>query len=306
MVPTMSRSAAYGVLLVGVLLVSTSGPFFAVAKVDAFATVFFRMGGASILFLLWAWFRGELSQVKRAQLGRIMLGGAFLASHLMLWIKAFDLTDFASNLLLLVIQPVTAALLGGFWGEPPTRYTWISLALSLVGLMVVAGGDVSLGPRALLGDAMCLLAGVVVSLFYALTRKERRALPLAPFLGLTLGFGALFALPVALLVHAPMSGYPVTSWAWLAALVVLTTVGGHGCFNIAAKHVPLFSINVVVVLEPAISIVMGAALFGATVTRLQIVGGLILAVAVVFGLMPESKTLALEQAPAQLEPAGKR
>jgi drug/metabolite transporter (DMT)-like permease len=43
-------------------------------------------------------------------------------------------------------------------------------------------------------------------------------------------------------------------------------------------------LNLVVVLEPAIAIAMGALLFGATVTPVQAVGGAVLALAVVVGL----------------------
>lgn len=279
----MSRGAAHAVLFVGLFLVSTSGPFLRMARMDAFAVVLFRMGFSCALFLAWAAVRGEL-RVSRAQLGRIALGGAFLSAHFMLWIKAFDLTDYASNLLLLVTEPVTAAIFGVWLGERPNRNTWISVALACVGLGIVAGGDFQHGARALLGDALCVIAGVAITLFFVTTKKERSALSLSCFMGLTFAFGAVCTLPVIALAHSPLAGYSGTSWAWMAALVVLTTVGGHGAFNVAARHVTLFTVNVVVVLEPAIAIAMGAALFEASITGLQLVGGVILAAAVVIGL----------------------
>jgi drug/metabolite transporter (DMT)-like permease len=48
--------------------------------------------------------------------------------------------------------------------------------------------------------------------------------------------------------------------------------------------VTLFVLNIVIVLEPAIAIAMGALLFGARVTALQLGGGVLLAAAVVVGL----------------------
>jgi drug/metabolite transporter (DMT)-like permease len=217
----------------------------------------------------------------------VALGAVFLAAHFMLWVKAFELTDFASNLLLLVMQPVTAAVIGHWLGERAHRATWISVALALIGLGIVTGGDFARGPRALLGDAMCLAAGLAITIFFALTREVRRALPLSAFMGITLGVGAICTLPIALLAGVPLHGYSTSTWEWLAALVVLTTVGGHGCFNIAARHTRLFTVNVVVVLEPAIAIAMGAFMFGASITPLQLGGGVVLAVAVVVGLLPE-------------------
>jgi drug/metabolite transporter (DMT)-like permease len=66
-------------------------------------------------------------------------------------------------------------------------------------------------------------------------------------------------------------------------------MGGHGLMNFAARHVKLFTLNVVIVLEPAIGIVIGGMLFGATVSLLQAFGGAILAVAVIIGLRQEAQ-----------------
>lgn len=279
----MSSLRAHVILLVGLVLVSTSGPFLRMARLDALAVVFFRMAAAGALFVLYGLLRGEL-RLSRAQLRRTALGALFLTAHFVLWIKAFDLTDYASNLLLLVAEPVMAAVAGIWLGERPTRHTWVSVVLAVAGLSVVAGGDFRLGPRALLGDAMCILGGAAITAFFVITRAERRALPLSAFMGVTLGVGALCTLPLALVARAPLWGYPAASWGWLGALVVLTTVGGHGAFNVAARHVSLFTVNVVVVLEPALAIAMGALLFEAQVTPLQILGGVVLAAAVVVGL----------------------
>ena len=65
---------------------------------------------------------------------------------------------------------------------------------------------------------------------------------------------------------------------------VVTTFIGHGLLNLAASYVPLFTLNLVIVLEPAIAIALGVLLFGATVNRAQAAGGAILIAAVLVGL----------------------
>jgi drug/metabolite transporter (DMT)-like permease len=188
---------------------------------------------------------------------------------------------------LLVAQPVIAALLGIRLGQHPTRETWISIALSLVGLTIIAGGDFALGPRALLGDLMCILGDLAIALFYVVTHEERRELPLSSFMAVTLLFGALVELPLVLASGARLGGYPSEAYGWLLALILVTTMGGHGLMNVAARQVRLFTLNVVIVLEPPIGILIGAGLFGARVTALQIAGGVLLAAAVVIGLRQE-------------------
>jgi drug/metabolite transporter (DMT)-like permease len=279
----VTRGAAHVVLLVALVLVSTSGPFLTMARMDAFAVVFWRCALSAPLFFAWAAARGELS-VARRDLGPMVLGALLLTAHWCAWIKAFDLTDYASNLLLLVAQPIIAAFLGIRLGERPTRATWISITLALVGLAVIAGGDFALGPRALFGDALCIAGGFGITLFYVVTREVRARTSLATFMGVTMGAGALASLPVAIGAGGPLLPEGAASWLWLAGLVVLTTALGHGFMNLAARHVRLFALNVVIVLEPVLGILMGALLFPVDVRPLQLAGGALLAIAVWIGV----------------------
>lgn len=272
-------------LLLGLLCVSTAGPFFVMSGVDAYAAVFFRTLLAGLLGLGVAWARGALDGRAMAVHARgLLFGGLLLGGHFLLWIKAFDLTDFASNMLLLVAQPVVATVLGAALGEPVPRRAWQAIATACCGMLLIAGAGVSLGPRALLGDALCLAAGGMIALFYVVAREARLALPMDAFMGVTMLVAALLAGPVALLSDVPLVGHSATSWAWLAGMVFVTTLGGHGLMNLAARDVSLFTLNLVIVLEPPIAIALGALLFGATITWLQGAGGVVLACAVVLGL----------------------
>jgi len=44
--------------------------------------------------------------------------------------------------------------------------------LSAAGLAIIAGGDIALGSRALLGDAMSITAGLAIALFYVVARRR--------------------------------------------------------------------------------------------------------------------------------------
>ncbi len=295
----------YAWLVAGLILVSTAGPFIKLARMDAFALVFLRMGIAAPLFLAWAAL-GRGAGLPREHRRRVLLGGVLLAAHFLLWVKAFDLTSYASNLLLLIAQPVMAALIGARVGERPTREAWIALAVGLGGLALIIRGDVELGPRALLGDLCSILGGAAICLYYAATRRARAGMPIQAFMGWTLLAGAATALPVALLAGCsfapvgaplPVMGWSPTPWLWLAGLVVVTTMGGHGSMNAAARGVRLFIVNMVIVLEPAIAILFGVAFLGETVTTVQVAGGAVLAVSVWIALLPDWRSARIPPAP---------
>jgi drug/metabolite transporter (DMT)-like permease len=250
------------------------------AKMDAYAVVFWRMILAGPILLLW----GGLPRAVRIP-WRSLLGGAFLLSaHFLLWVKAFDLTDYASNLVLLVSQPVMAAVLGHKLGEKHGRGIWVSVALATVGLVIVTGGDFRLGARAILGDVLCIIGGFCIAAYYVVSKPAREVLSTRVFMGLTFVLGAAMVAPVMLVTGSRIVDYPAPSWGWLAGLVLLTTLAGHGLMNRAAREVRLFTLNIVIVLEPAIGIALGALLFGATVSASALLGGVVLVVAVVVGL----------------------
>jgi len=279
----MNKSRLF--LLLGLIFVSTSGPFFVMSKVDAYAAVFWRTALSGVLGLAIAQLRGALDlRTLRTHARGLLLGGLLMGGHFLLWIKAFDLTDFASNMLLLVAQPIIATVLGASLGEPTPRLAWLAIGTAICGMLLIAGADLSLGPTALLGDGLCIVAGGLIALFYVVARDARRELSMDAFMGATMLIAALLALPVAWWAGVPLAGFSGTSWAWLLAIVGITTLGGHGLINLAARDVSLFTLNLVIVVEPAIAIALGALLFGASITALQGAGGLVLALAVVIGL----------------------
>src|SRR5437762_1474833 len=98
-----SSQRGHVALFAGLVAVSTSGPFFVMSRVHAHAAVFWRTLLAGVLGLLAAAVQKKLDwRMLRAQQKSLALAGALLGAHFLLWVKAFELTDYASNLLLLV------------------------------------------------------------------------------------------------------------------------------------------------------------------------------------------------------------
>jgi drug/metabolite transporter (DMT)-like permease len=282
-VPTPRRG--YVALFAGLLAVSTSAPFFVMAHVHAYAAVFWRTLLTALLALGMGTLGGRLDlREMRRHARSLALGGALLAAHFLMWVEAFELTDYASNLLLLVFQPIVAAFLAARLGERLPRHAVLAVLLSVAGLALIAGSDFALSRRAILGDALCLAAGVAISLFYVVTSRVRRVLSIDVFLGSIMLVCAAVSLPVALVAGVQLSGFSAPTWGWIGAIVLITTLTGHGLMNYAANHVSLFTLNIVIVLEPAVGIAMGALLFGATLTVTQLLGGALLGMAVIFGM----------------------
>jgi len=266
-----------GALALGLLAVSTSGPFFVMAQMSAYAAVFWRTALGGGLALMLCALRGALAlPALRSHRNGLLLSGLLLGPHFLLWVRAFELTDFASNLILLVAQPVWSALLDRARGRALPARAPQALALATLGLVLVTGADLSIGPRALLGDVCCIGAGLIGALFFEAGRSARLALPLDAYMGVTLIIAASTALPVAWMAGVPLLDYPCESWAWLSAIVLVSTLAGHSLLNAAARTLSLFTVNMAILIEPVLAIGLGAVLFGAVITAAQLAGAALL------------------------------
>src|SRR5262249_6381245 len=155
--------------------------------------------------------------------------------------------------LLLVAQPIIAGLVEVRLGARRWRTLAAPLALSVAGLLLIAGGDFALRGPALGGDLLCILGGAPVTAFYAVTARARAGMPLSTFMGIAFAAGAASVAPLVRLTGVPLGDGRPGAALWLAALVLVTTVAGHGLLNLAARHVGLFLVNLIIVLEPVIA-----------------------------------------------------
>lgn len=192
---------------------------------------------------------------------------------------AFSFTTLDSSALLLVAQPIMAVVVGGLFGERFRPAMGISIAIAAVAVFLVAAGDLQIGPRAWVGDGMCLLAALCTTVFIPVTRVARRALPMSLFLGITFLLGALL-----LLAEVSFFDYRWSQWAWLWGIVIVATIGRHGLTNLAARRLSLFRIQLITLLQPLLVIAIGMSLLDLPAGAPHLLAGALLVVAVAVGL----------------------
>ncbi len=284
---TSERTRTAIALSVGVVAVATAAPLVVLAELPFLVVAAWRTLLCGLVYAAVApRSLAALLELSRGRRRRAALGALLLAVHFGAWIAAFDHTSYAAAVLLLVTQPVFGALLGRFaLGERQGAASWIAVLGSLVGLVLIVQPDLD-NPGQLLGDALAVVGTLAYAAFFLVVGPLRRELPFAPFMAATyLGAGALLA-AAAWLAGDPLTGHPAGAWAAVVALAVVPTVVGHACFNWAVPRVRFFTLNLLVVLEPALALLIGAVLLGSRVVPVQLAGGAVLGAAVLIGLRP--------------------
>jgi len=263
-------------IFAGVIAVSFSALFVRLSAAPPLITAAYRL---VFTFLLIAPFtlikhRHELSAMKRREVLLAALSGLFLALHFATWFTSLNYTTIASSVVIVTTQPVFVVI--GSWlffRERITRVSAIGGALALSGSFIIGAGDFKLGMEAFYGDALALLAAILVSGYMIIGRKIRAKVALSAYTFVVYGSSAVTLVLISLLSSLPFAPYAAKEWLLFVALALVCTVGGHTIFNWVIRYVPASTVAVSILGESLGAIVWGALFLKEYPGWRQILGG---------------------------------
>jgi drug/metabolite transporter (DMT)-like permease len=275
----LMRSRHVALLAVGVLAVSSSAILIRLAAVSALAISFYRcaMAAAVLLPLALVRHRDELRALARREWLVLSMSAAALGVHFALWIPSLSYTTVAASTVLVTSSPVWVALLGRLTGrERVTRLGAVGIALSMVGAIVISGGDVAVSLRAAFGDLLAL-GGAIAAAGYVLAGRDLRPrMSLVAYTGVVYA-GAAAALAAAMAgTGTPFAGYPPRVWALFAAMTVGPQFLGHTVFNYLLAHVDASVVAISVTAEPVGASLLAFAFLGESPAATVLAGGAII------------------------------
>lgn len=241
---------------------------------------FWRLALALPFLLLLALKAGErpFAMPPRA-IATMMLAGLFFAADLASWHAGIGLTRLGNATLF----GNAGSLILMVWGflalhRWPVTREWAALAAALTGVAILLGRSLEISTQTLIGDLLCLAAGVFYA-FYLIPLQRARA-SLGPF-GILL-WSSLAGLPVlALAAHVLGEPFWPTDWTPLIVLALLCQVIGQGLLVYALGHFRPLVIGLVLLTQPAVAALYGWIVFGEALGAFDILGMALLAGALV-------------------------
>jgi len=265
-------------LVVATVGVSFAAIFISAATTPPLVTATWRMALTVVLLgpLLWPR-RRALAGLGRGDYGLIGAAGALLALHFATWTVSLFYTSVASSVLFVSVHPVlVAALAWALWGEQPRRAVVLGIALALLGSLIIAGGDVRLGGRALAGDGLALAGAAVFAVYLLIGRRVRQRLDPITY---SAPVYLVCALALGLLALLGGQAFDPLSWHNLAlfgALALVCTVGGHLVYNWTLGHLDAAVVSVSFLGEPVIAALLAWPLLGQPLQPLTMLGGVVI------------------------------
>ncbi len=264
---------------VAVLFISSSGPIIAATVAPALAIAFWRCSLGSVATAPWVLLRhrAELRRLTRHEVRLVAVAGLLLGAHFATWIPSLRFTTVASSTALVATQPVWAALIARRRGAHIPRTAWVGIAISLVGVLILTGIDVSVDPRHLIGDALALAGAVLAAAYVTVAESARRTVSTATMTTGLYATAAVFLLVLCVVGRQALTGYSAQAWLLIIALTVGAQLLGHTLINKVLATTSATVVSLAILLE-----MPGATLIAAITLQQLPPLGIVPAVALMF------------------------
>jgi drug/metabolite transporter (DMT)-like permease len=255
--PPAKDAALLSVALVGV---SASGPIMAATAAPALAIAFWRnaLGAGATGVLTLARNRSEIRALDRRGWMIAGVAGVFLALHFGTWVPSVKLTSVASATALVATQSVFSGLIAAVNGRRIPRPAWIGMSLAVVGTALIAGADLQVSGRALVGDLLALLGGFFAAAYVTAGSSARRVMSASAYTTICYTVCALGLLAVCLIGRQDLAGYSTRAWLLILAVTVCAQLLGHSLINVVLRSMSATLVSLAILLETP-----GAALIAA-------------------------------------------
>lgn len=253
------------------------------------ASAFWRMAIALPLIALLAKTIAPKSlAVPRALVFVIAVSGLLFAVDIASWhlgimrTKAANATLFGNSASF--IFPLYGFLIARMW---PSRRQAAALAIAGAGAAILMGRSAELSPEHLVGDLLSLLAGVFYAFYFIAIARARETMAPLPLLA-----ASTLASAPPLLLAAVLLGEQIvpTDWTPLILLAIGSQVIGQGLMVYALGRMSPLIIGLALMTQPVVAALTGWLAFGETLGALDIVGAVLVGLALVLVRQPESKT----------------
>jgi drug/metabolite transporter (DMT)-like permease len=277
---------AFPALLFGAAVLAVGPWFVRLADVGPIAVGFWRL--ALALPFLWVVARtaGQAPHWPRRGLTiTVLIAAIFYALDLAAWNAGIMQTKLGNATLF----GNTGSFVFALWGlwlarRWPSPVQACALLLAVGGAVLLMSSSYELSPKNLVGDLLALLGGLFYGGYLIFVERARSKLQPLPLLLLA----TAFATP-PLLVLSALAGEQIWphNWTPLLLFALSSQVVGQGLLVYAIGALPPLVVGLALLMQPAISALVGWLAYGERLSALDWVGALAIAVALVLVRLPQ-------------------
>lgn len=282
-----TRDSLLGHLALGgsVLGIGSAFIFVRLSEVDATSTLMLRMVAASAVLGACLAPRGltpRLRATRGRDLGLLMAAGVVSGLDLLANQWAVNYTSVANAAFLMNTSPVFVILLTWLlYRERVAASKLVAVLIALVGgaLVIIGGGSAAPGGFHLLGDGLALSSAALYAASLLMTKQLRERVPTTVIMIVNSLTIAVLLGPVAWATSQPLLPQSAGGYLLIFTYALVSQLMGHGLMTYALRTVDPTLASMSGLLRPVVAAVLAWLILGEGMGVLQLVGGLVLLIA---------------------------
>ncbi len=265
------------IIIMGVVGAALSAIFVRMSTLPSVVLVFYRMLFAEVGIApgLMLGARKELKELNFKKVKYCIISGVCLGFHFICYFESLSYTSIASSVVLVDTEIFFVAVASIFlFREKQTLTEWLAIAVTFVGSMVVAGGDLINGN--IPGDLLALAGAVFVSIYTMIGRKARKDMSTTVYTSIVYSCSGIVALIFTLIKGYSLSIGTTNNWIAALGIAIFCTLLGHSVFSWGLKYEKASFVAIAKLLEPVFASVLGLLIFKEIPSITSCLGGILI------------------------------
>ncbi|WP_445322183.1 DMT family transporter [Paenibacillus sp. FSL M7-1046] len=264
-------------MLIGIVAISFSSIFIKWSSAPVSVQGMYRLLFTSLLMLPFARpYSGAAFALRRKDWLLLLVSGAMLALHFLLWMGSLKFTSVASSTMIMALEPVFI-MLGAYllYKEKSSKSAIAGLAIAIFGVVFIGWGDIGLSSDNLKGDLLSIGGTAAVAAHLLIGQKLVARMPSYLYSLIVFIAAAIVFAVYNLLAGIPFFDYPPREWGIFVLLAIVPTVFGHILFNWLLQYASATTVSMNILGEPVGASILAFLLLGEQLTILQWAGGVL-------------------------------
>lgn len=280
-------------LVLATFAVSWASILIKLSGAEALPTAFYRMALASVILIIPAMPKliKILPKLTGQQIILLILSGLALGLHFATWITSLFYTTISNSVILVAMQPVFLMIMETILlKEKIAGKAIFGMLIALGGMIIITGGDISLGSEHLWGDFLALAGAFFAGIYLLIGRKLRVHLNNLEYISIVYSIAAVLLLIISLFYNENLTDYPTKTWIFFLLLALVPTVVGHSLYNWLLKYIPAYRVATVILGEPIGATILAIFFFNQIPGWMTIIGGVLILIGIYVVLRQSGET----------------
>lgn len=237
--------------------------------------VFWRMVVGLPMMVVMAHLTG--GGLTRDVMRRTALPGVLFAASFVTGFASVKMTSIANATLVTTLQPVLVLFVAPrLFGERLTSRKLAYSAMSMVGVLVVVLAAASTSGAHLSGDLMAAANVVIWTAYFVLAKKRRLdGVHSWSFIAAVFAWAAMVVIPFGAITSNDLGAMTTKDWLCIVGMALGPGVVGHGLMTWSQSHVDVTLASILGLFSPVISTSLAWAVFGQSLTPVQMAGAVV-------------------------------